>query len=138
MIEVSDNPSLEQRTAILDALIPYNERAGGPPKWQPMALLIRDGAGGIGGGLWGYTLYDWLFVELLVVPEAMRGAGLGTRLMGMAEDTARAHGCDGIWLDTFSFQARPFYEKLGFHLFGELKGHPRGGTRYFMQKRLSP
>ena len=42
----------------------------------------------------------------------------------------------GIWLDTFSFQARRFYEKLGYVVFGELPDYPAGHSRYFLQKRL--
>jgi len=41
-----------------------------------------------------------------------------------------------IWLDTFSFQARPFYERLGFSLFGALAGYPPGSARHFLVKRL--
>jgi hypothetical protein len=41
-----------------------------------------------------------------------------------------------LWLDTFSFQARPFYEKLGYEVFGQLEDYPRGHSRYFLQKRF--
>ena len=40
------------------------------------------------GGLWGRTVYDWLFVELLFVPDALRGRGVGSELMQRAEDEA--------------------------------------------------
>jgi hypothetical protein len=56
--------------------------------------------------------------------------------MAEAEVFARQRGLLGVWLDTFSFQARPFYEKLGFSVFGTLHDHPAGGARYFMQKRF--
>ena len=39
-------------------------------------------------------------------------------------------------MDTFSFQARPFYEKLGYRVFGQLPDYPRGQTRYFLAKAL--
>ncbi|MDB5536981.1 MAG: Acetyltransferase family protein, partial [Devosia sp.] len=42
----------------------------------------------------------------------------------------------GIWLDTFSFQARPFYEKLGYSVFGTIPDYPPGGARYFLSKTL--
>ncbi|MDB5698088.1 MAG: family acetyltransferase, partial [Alphaproteobacteria bacterium] len=47
-------------------------------------------------------------------------------------------GCVGVWLDTFSFQSRGFYEKLGYAVVGMIQDHPLGGARYFMQKRLVP
>jgi len=88
------------------------------------------------GGLWGRTAYDWLFVELLVVPESLRGRGLGSELMKRAEDEALGRGCHSAWLDTFEFQARGFYERLGYTCFGELPNYPTGFARYFMRKAL--
>ena len=88
------------------------------------------------GGLWGKTVYDWLFVEWLAVPDEHRGKGLGTALIQEAEGIARANDCVGIWLDTFEFQARGFYEKLGFEVFGVLEDHPVGQCRFFLRKRF--
>ena len=45
-------------------------------------------------------------------------------------------GCVGARLDTFEFQAPGFYEKLGYTRFGRIDDHPRGYSRFFMQKRL--
>lgn len=124
---------------ILNGLIAYNKAIGGPTGFQPFAVLLREPAtGAVVGGLSGRAIYDWLYVELFHVPEALRGQGHGTRLMQAAEDFARQRGLDGIWLDTYSFQARPFYEKLGFTVFGTIDGHPRNGQRFFLQKRLRP
>jgi GNAT superfamily N-acetyltransferase len=57
--------------------------------------------------------------------------------MARAEAWARQRNLAGMWLDTFAFQARPFYEKLGFTVFGTLEDHPRGSRRFFMQKRFT-
>ena len=46
-------------------------------------------------------------------------------------------GLAGAWLDTFSFQARGFYEKLGYEEFGRLD-YPPDHHRHFMQKGLTP
>jgi len=70
------------------------------------------------------------------VEDAARGQGLGRRLIGLAEDEARRRGCRHAYLDTTSFQARPFYEKLGYRLWGQLEDFPQGHTRYFLQKAL--
>jgi GNAT superfamily N-acetyltransferase len=80
-------------------------------------------------------MYDWLAVELLFVPEDLRRSGVGSRLLCEAEDQARARGCIGAWLDTFSFQAREFYEQLGYSVIGTILDHPVGGARYFLTKR---
>ncbi|HWL81999.1 MAG TPA: GNAT family N-acetyltransferase [Roseomonas sp.] len=134
----TESPTPEDRAAIIAALTRFNESQVGPSNMRPLALLLRDPRGATLGGLWGRTGYDWMFIELLAVPESLRGRGLGAELMRRAETVAVERGCAGIWLDTFSFQARPFYEKLGYTLFGEIAGYPRGGARYFLHKRLEP
>ena len=57
--------------------------------------------------------------------------------MRRAEALARERGCIGIWLNTFEFQARGFYEKLGFTRFGHIDDFPAGQTNHFMRKRLA-
>jgi GNAT superfamily N-acetyltransferase len=136
-LDVVDDPTPEDREALVAPLRRYNQAHGPLLEVKPLALLLRDEAGNTVGGLWGRTAYDWLYVELLAVPEGMRGSGTGTALMRTAEAIALERGCIGTWLDTFAFQARPFYEKLGYSVFGELIDHPRGSARYFLMKRFS-
>jgi GNAT superfamily N-acetyltransferase len=136
-LDVVDDPTADDRAAVLAPLREYNEAHGPVLEVRPMAILLRDESGNAVGGLWGRTAYDWLFVELLGVPNEMRGTGAGTALMRAAEAIAIERGCIGVWLDTFAFQARPFYEKLGYSVFGELRDHPRGSARYFLMKRFS-
>ena len=108
-----------------------------PPR-APLGLLLHDDVGQVEGGLWGWSERGRFFVQLLFVPQRRRHQRLGTRLIARACDVARRRGCRTIWLDTFSFQARPFYERLGFSLFGTLADYPLGGARYFLVKRLQP
>ena len=84
------------------------------------------------GEIWG----GWLQVDVLWVAAALRGRGEGARLMAAAEAYAAQKGCVGVVLDTFSFQARPFYERLGYRVFGQLDDYPPGHTRFYMEKRL--
>jgi GNAT superfamily N-acetyltransferase len=122
---------------VIKALLAFNEKTVGPSGFQPLAILIHDPATGEAvGGLWGKTAYNWCFVELLVIPEQYRGMDLGSKILARAEDIARARGCTGLWLDTYWFQARPFYEKRGYEVFGALDDYPRGGQRFFLKKKL--
>lgn len=73
----------------------------------------------------------WVYVELLAVAEAGRGKGIGTKLMTRMEADARLRGMQGIWLDTYSFQAPEFYKRLGFSEFGRIDGYPDNGCRHF-------
>ncbi|KAF2391470.1 GNAT family N-acetyltransferase [Pseudomonas frederiksbergensis] len=135
-IERSQDPTNEEREAILAPLRTYNAAQAGLAKPEPVALLVRDDNGEILGGLYGRVFYQWLFIELLSVPEEGRGLGLGSKLMQMAEELALEKKCVGIWLDTFSFQAPEFYKKLGYSEFGQIVDYPPGHKRHFFQKRL--
>src|SRR3569832_2778092 len=101
-----------------------------------LGILIKDDGGQTVGGLTAWWYYNWMFVELLFVPDTLRGQDLGTQVMAKAEAYAREHGMIGIWLATFGFQARGFYETLGFKVFGELPNYPDTHSRFFLQKRL--
>jgi GNAT superfamily N-acetyltransferase len=131
------DPSREDVDAVLSALVANESLSGRDGGYQPFSVLLRDTPEGpVIGGVYGYALFDWLFIQYLAVPPSLKGHGIGSELMGRAEAWARGRGLAGMWLDTFAFQARPFYEKLGFSLFGEINDHPRGSGRYFLHKRL--
>ena len=134
---VPQDPTVALRDAVMGVLVAFNDQAHGPERYKPFAALLEDPAdGAVLGGLWGDYYYDWLFVRLLAIPASLRGAGFGTRLMNEAEFFARSQDAVGVWLDTFSFQARGFYEKLGYSCFAELPDYPRTASRFFLQKRF--
>jgi len=135
-IELTDTVDEAVRNAIVRPLIAYNSSQTGISDHRPLIVVLRDEQGEVVGGLWGRTGYGWLYVELLVVPESLRGKRIGTELLARAETEARARECANVWLDTFEFQARGFYERLGYRCFGELAEYPPGFSRYFMTKVL--
>ena len=137
-ISITDAPGPAIRTAIVDPLVAYNTNQTGIADFKPLAVVLTGSSGDVIGGLWGRTAFGWLFVELIFVPESLRGHGVGRDLMHRAEAEAVARGCHAAWLDTFQFQARGFYERLGYTCFGELTDYPRGFSRYFMRKVLTP
>lgn len=136
-LSITDVADDEVRKAVLAPLVEYNASRAGPSQGRPIAILVKDHAGAIVGGLWGHTGYEWLFTQLLVVPAALRGRGVGTEIMQLAEREAVQRGCHAAWLDTFEFQARGFYERLGYECFGELPNYPTGFSRFFMKKTLA-
>jgi GNAT superfamily N-acetyltransferase len=134
---VTDQPEAADRKAIIERLIAFNDSQAGPSGYRELAILLRDPSSGeTVGGLSARIVYDWLFIELVFVPEAVRNQGIGSQLLKKAEGIAIERRCAGIWLDTFSFQARGFYERNGYHVFGTLDDHPRGGQRFFLRKKL--
>lgn len=101
---------------------------------KPLELYVRDESGALLGGLIAETYWGWLYVDLLLVGEALRGRGLGRVLIEQAEQIARERGCTRAYLTTFSFQARGFYEKLGYRVVGQLDDYPPGMAYYWMRK----
>jgi ribosomal protein S18 acetylase RimI-like enzyme len=135
---VAETPDNSDREIILQGLRVNNAAAGRPTTIQHAAILVRNtDSGETVGGLWAHTMHDWMFVELLSVPNELRGMGLGSKLMEQAERLAMARNCLGIWLDTFEFQAPDFYRKMGFEQCGSIDDHPKGMSRLIFRKRLS-
>jgi GNAT superfamily N-acetyltransferase len=137
-ITLVDQPEDSLREAIGAPLGRFNdERSGNDDRSWPLALTLSpSGSLEIIGGLWGDTGWDYLHIEFLFVPEAIRSSGVGRELMRQAEDEAIRRGCHRVWLDTFSFQARGFYERLGYTVFGTLDDFPPGHSRFFLNKTL--
>jgi GNAT superfamily N-acetyltransferase len=135
-LALTATPTAAEEAAVRGALREANAAAGFPHDTAPLAVLLRDAAGAVVGGLWGRTGWSWLYVENLAVPPALRGDGWGKRLLAEAEAGARARGCIGARLDTYSFQARGFYEKQGYCVAGTIPDCPPGQTRWTMIRRL--
>ncbi|HEY4041515.1 MAG TPA: GNAT family N-acetyltransferase [Rhodopila sp.] len=136
-ILASDTAECGVFEAIFTALDGASQDVVGPAKPCLLVIPIRNEYATVVGGLWGVTLFGWLQVQMLFVPQTMRGQGLGSALMAAAETEARVRGCVGIYVDALSFQATPFYEKLGFSIFGTLHDCPPGHQRVFLQKPLT-
>ena len=124
------------RDAIVRLVVEFNNSKVGPSNGRPLFVVLRDDASNVSGGLSGSTSRGWLFIDHLVVPEASRGHGVGRTVVALAEREAVDRGCHDAWLNTFEFQARGFYEKLGYTCFGELPDYPPGFSRFFMKKSL--
>ena len=108
----------------------------GTPGFRPLAVFARDGAGVLVGGIHGQVNWTWLHIGLVWVAAERRHSGLGSRLLRAIEGAAAERGCRHAHLDTFSYQARPFYERHGYALFATLDDYPPGHRRFFLKKDL--
>lgn len=127
----------ETANAILDLLIDYNAPWFGPkPPSDVLQLAAHDQDGNLIGGLLGEIRVWWLHVSILVCAPEYRKSGLGSALMAEAERLAREQDCQGIWLDTFEFQAPGFYERIGFRRCGSIEKFYNGQDRHIYEKRL--
>ncbi|WP_294353683.1 GNAT family N-acetyltransferase [uncultured Clostridium sp.] len=99
--------------------------------------IIKNEKGEIIAGILS-RMYCWncLFVDTLFVDEIYRGQGLGEKLLKEVEKVAINKGCELIHLDTFDFQAKDFYLKYGYEIFGVLEDCPQGHCRYYLKKKV--
>jgi GNAT superfamily N-acetyltransferase len=129
-----DNETAKQ--FVTNSLDNFNIATTGQAAYWPVAYFLRGPDNEILGGLLGEIWGHWLHIKYIWVAEPARGAGHARTLVSAAEDYATRRGCVGAFLETFTFQARPLYEKLGYELFGELKGYPPGHAMFFLRKIL--
>jgi len=127
----ADDAVLKALTAGIKA---FNNAAVPGLNGHKIVAAIRDGAGKVVGGVVGRLAGDSVYMEVVYNDESVRGTGLGREMMLLCEARAKALGAREAWLYTMSFQAKPFYEKLGYRQFAELKW--MDGARHFMRKDL--
>lgn len=119
-----------------DRLYEFNSAVTGLGDGQWLTIVVRDDDHRLVAGICGNTWGGCAEIRQFWVHEALRGRGLGTRLLQAAEDEARRRGCRQIFLMTFSFQAPAFYARRGFEVIAVVDDHPRGYRNMLLRKRL--
>ncbi len=137
-IELNTNPNDSEIARVYEGLTAYNRSIIPDKGYVPLLFTLLAEDGSLAGGLHCYISYGWLYINTLWIADGARSQGYGRRLMLAAEQQALNRGCRRAWVDTFSFQARKFYEKLGYVVFGELEDYPPGYQRFFLRKTLAP
>ena len=113
-VSIEPQARREDIDTVVRGLRDFNTGILGAPKLEAVQIFLRDGNQEVVGGLLGHSVYQWLFVAKLWIAGPFRGRRYGSALLDAAEAEARSRGCVGIHLDTFEYQARPFYEKQGY------------------------
>lgn len=136
-IEISERVTQEITSCIAEGLDRFNDQHIGYGYRLPLAVVVRDpDSGEVLGGITGRSSLGLLFLELFYLPEALRGAGLGSELLRRFEQEGRRRGCLSAVLYTISFQAPDFYQRHGWQRMGEVPCLPPGTRRIFMSKTL--
>lgn len=139
-IELATSPDEGDLRTISRGIESYNE--GHLPhdvvyeKDTKFAVFARDAGGNVVGGVRATAFWNYCIIELLWLSPESRGKNVGSRLMEMAETHARHLGFEYVRTETLSFQAKPFYERIGYTVFGELSDYPKGHTTYCLVKKL--
>ncbi|MFA9190728.1 GNAT family N-acetyltransferase [Flavobacterium sp. FZUC8N2.13] len=138
-IKVTDEINQESHDRVIQLLVEYNLSKTQEFKNEinkPIEIIARNELDEIIGGLYGRSIWGTLEVKTLVVKLENRNQGIGRKLITEAEKEAKNRNCRFISLDTFSFQAPGFYEKLGFEKIGTETDFPKGFEKYYYRKKI--
>tara|TARA_R110000850_G_scaffold75152_3_gene164126 strand:+ start:861 stop:1283 length:423 start_codon:yes stop_codon:yes gene_type:complete len=138
-IKVTDKIDQESYDRVVELLIEYNLSKTQHLKNdinEPIEIIARNNNGEIIGGLYGRSFWGTLEIKTFVVKTENRNDGIGRKLIIEAEKEAKKRNCRYISLDTFSFQAPEFYEKLGFEKIGTETDFPKGFEKYYYRKKI--
>lgn len=118
-----------------DAIGRFAEACGQPFGWSQFAFEALENGETV-GGIIGYRLYDWLYVDYIVVTEASRGKGVGGLLLERAKTLAGELALKGVALDTFRYQALAYYATRDFTEHMVIAGKTTDRDRIYHQKNL--
>ncbi len=114
----------------------YGEQHHVTLNYDEFCFAAESGSGEMAGVITGRAYYNEVHIGDLIVGEAYRRSGLGSRLVAAVEDAFRGKGYDVVTLTTFGFQAPDFYRKLGYTV-EFVRDCPDPKLRkYFMVKKL--
>jgi GNAT superfamily N-acetyltransferase len=136
-ITVTDELDPIDAAVINDGLRAHNISEAGYLDFRPLAVFVRDRqTGKVVGGLHGRSEYGLVYVAWFFLPEDLRRARIGSRVLAIAEEEGRRRGCTRIALTTLSIEAPGFYLKQGYEVAATIDCDPPGLTRYYMMKKL--
>lgn len=139
-IEVTENPSTGDAAILSQGIIDYN-RAEIPDlesndEEVKFFVFARNGEDAIIGGVRAICFWNTLHIELLWLSEECRGQGIGKGLIDAAENFAMQRDCEKAFVETTSWQAKPFYEKNGYDHIATLQDRPKGHASHYLAKNL--
>jgi ribosomal protein S18 acetylase RimI-like enzyme len=136
-IEIEEKPNPTDLRYVIGKLEAFNE-AHTPTAFlrKDVRLFVRDEAGTIQAALLGTVTMHSLVIQIMWVDEALRRQGVGKELVASAEGIARDTGAKQVIVETTTFQAPEFYNKLGFEVICEIPDCPIGAISYLMRKAL--
>lgn len=136
--ETFDHHPPHETQRIDQGLGDFNEQAAPLHEVRPLACVARLSSGEVIGGAVGRRWGTCAELQQLWVSEAHQKQGLGSELVRLFEKHAQSHGCSSFFLETFSFQAAPFYQALGYTCAFSLDVYPHGIVKHLLIKRLNP
>jgi GNAT superfamily N-acetyltransferase len=131
------SPGNEAHTGLDAKLMAFNVKQRPHVSWHKdvFTAVLKDELGMVRGGARGVVRMGAVDLQALWLDEELRGKGEGERIVRAVEDESKRRGARAVLLYTYDFQARGFYEKLGYSCLGSFH-FPDGVTRFYMSRRL--
>lgn len=134
---VEDSPHPAD-VAFLDSRIDaFNMAATGRADGRGFAVLRRDPHGRIVGGATGYAWAGIGHLDVMWLDEGLRARGLGRELLALAEAEMGRRGASAVYVESYTFQAPGFYERMGYERIGFVDGLPPGHGHVLLRKLLA-
>ena len=134
---IDNNPDPWGIKSLSDRIDTFNVEETRTYDFEELAIMLRDSTSQLIAGIYAFTWGGCLDIRSLWVREDLRRTGIGSKLMHAVEQEAIRRGCRIATLETHSFQAPGFYEKLGYGEIGVLDGYPTGYKKHYLKKVLS-
>ena len=129
-----ETPGQEAYETLNERLVDFNRTH---VNWgtAQFTVVLRDEDGGLRGGAHGVVRMGAVEIRSVWLDGDLRGRGFGAKIIRAAEDEARRLGARAALLDSYEFQARGFYERLGYTCFGSFT-YPDGVSRFYLSRAL--
>ena len=138
-VELCDESEcLRLEAFLVDRIYEFNANATGYFDGKLLGGQVRDASGEVIAAFNGHTWGGCCTISHLWVHESHRGFGLGRQLLRAAEAEAVQRRCEQVVLSTHTFQARDFYEWLGYEKHAVIHGNPKGHANATYVKRVKP
>lgn len=102
----------------------------------PLCYHIKDENGLIIAGINAFSCWQMVYISEFWIDSAYRNQGIGSMLIKKIEDEAQSKGAIVSHTDTFDWQAKDFYLKHGYEVFGTIENCPPGHRRFFLKKHF--
>lgn len=140
-IEITTSPKEQDAKTISRGIVNFNEAK--VPDLEPIEneieffVFVRNQLNEVEGGIRARCFWNTLHIELLWLSENCRGKGTGKKLVASAESFAKEKGCEKAFVETTSWQAKPFYERIGYVHIATINDRPRGHASHYLTKELT-
>src|SRR5262245_25913110 len=131
------SPGNDEHDALGERLMAFNIKQRPQARWRKevFTVLLKDDSGKLRGGARGVVRMGAIDLQTLWLDEDLRHGGSGAKIVRAVEDEGKQRGARAVLLYTYDFQARGFYERLGYSCIGSFE-FPDGVTRFYMSRAL--